>query len=335
MSTSRGIDVSSYQGVQDWKALAKGGLTFAFAKASEGQHTHDPEFGTHIAGIIAAGLVPGAYHFGWPTQDPDAEAANYVTAVHGHRVSGFLHILDLERRTDGANYKGRTAKQIQAWAHAWVAAVQAAFPHDRVGVYTSASDITASHLPSNSAFLWYPAYPSGAMSYADAEKRTPPAPSGRHPLFWQFTSTPVDRSLAYLSPADLRTWAAGDAPKPTQPDPPKEPPVAAPVPVEVSTASALRIAQQTAGFAHPTLDVDPVTKRRTDLRQRLVNAERDAAASAKGITVLTATVAALTKAVGDLHPGIDTATLVAAVEKAIADAVVDVSVTVHDSTPTA
>jgi hypothetical protein len=41
-----------------------------------------------------------------------------------------------------------------------------------------------------------------------------------------------------------------------------------------------------------------------------------------------ATIATLAKAVGDLHPGVDTATLVAAVEKAIADAVVHVSVDV-------
>ncbi|MEU4348316.1 endolysin [Streptomyces sp. NPDC023838] len=47
-----------------------------------------------------------------------------------------------------------------------------------------------------------------------------------------------------------------------------------------------------------------------------------------------AALTALTRAVGDLHSGVDTATLVAAVQKAIADAVVDVDVTVHDATPT-
>jgi GH25 family lysozyme M1 (1,4-beta-N-acetylmuramidase) len=214
MATSHGIDVSSFQGTQNWAALAAGGLTFAFAKASEGQHSRDTRFSAHMAGILAAGLVPGAYHYGWPTQSPATEAANYIAAVKPYARTGFVHILDLERRSDGANYSGRTATQIKIWAHAWIGWVQQAFPGQRVGVYTSASDIAAGHLPDNSDFLWFPAYPSGGMTYAQAEARTRPAPSGKQPLFWQFTSTPLDRSIAYLSPAALRTWAAGDTTTP-------------------------------------------------------------------------------------------------------------------------
>lgn len=208
--TSRGIDVSAYQGVQDWEGLARGGLSFAFAKASEGQHSRDARFGTHISGIIKAGLIPGAYHYGWPSQSPATEAANYVAAVRPYARRGFIHILDLERRTDGANYAGRSHAQIRAWADTWITAVTAAFPGQRVGIYTSGDDITSGHLPGNAGFLWYPAYPSGAMTYAEAEAHARPAPSGLHPLFWQFTSTPVDRSIAYLSPAALRAWALGD-----------------------------------------------------------------------------------------------------------------------------
>ncbi len=309
MPTSRGIDVSSYQGAQDWEALARGGLTFAFAKASEGQHSHDSRFATHVAGITAAGLIPGAYHYGWPSQDPDAEAANYVSAVHAHRVAGFVHVLDLERRTDGVNYGRRTAAQIKSWATAWISAVQAAFPHDRVGVYTSASDLAAGHMPGNAAFLWYPAYPSGAMSYADAQKRTPPAPSGRHPLFWQFTSTPGDRNIAYLSPADLRTWALGTTP---QEDP-------LPAPIDV--------------WAYKNKAQVKANPKLPDAYGYLQGAYAAARTLTTQVAALNATVAALTKAVGDLHSGVDTATLVAAVEKAIADAVVkvDVSVTGTDT----
>lgn len=207
MDTSHGIDVSSFQGTQNWAALAKDGLTFAFAKASEGEHSRDSQFSAHMAGILAAGLVPGAYHYGWPVQDAAVEAANYIAAVKPYARTGFVHILDLERGP--SNYGTRSAAQIRAWAMAWITHVKAAFPGQRVGVYTSGSDITAGHLPAGSDFLWFPAYPSGAMTYAQAEARTRPAPSGKQPLFWQFTSTPLDRSIAYLSPAALRTWAAG------------------------------------------------------------------------------------------------------------------------------
>lgn len=210
MATCRGIDVSTYQGTQDWATLRKDGLVFAFAKASEGQHSRDAKFDTHIAGIIKAGLIPGAYHFAWPNQDVKAEAANYVSAVRPYAKAGagFTHWLDLERYTDGRNYTGRSAAQIKAWATAWIAAVQAAFPGQRVGIYTSASDLSSGHVPAGVP-LWYPAYPWGAAAYSKAEAAAQPKPSGRAPLIWQFTSQPVDRSIAYLSEAAFRAWAAG------------------------------------------------------------------------------------------------------------------------------
>ncbi|MFE9876277.1 glycoside hydrolase family 25 protein [Streptomyces sp. NPDC005784] len=209
MATCRGIDLSVYQGAQDWKTRKAEGVVFAFAKASEGEHTHDEHFALHIKGIVEAGLVPGAYHFGWPNQDVAAEAANYIAAVRPHAGRGFVHWLDLERRSDGSNYAGVTAAGIQTYATAWIARVQAAFPGQRVGVYTSASDLAAGHAPP-AVPLWYPAYPwSGAATYTRAEAHARPSPSGRSPLFWQFTSTPLDRSICYLSESALRAWAAG------------------------------------------------------------------------------------------------------------------------------
>jgi len=208
MATCRGMDVSAYQGTQDWAALRKGGLVFAFAKASEGEHSRDAKFDTHIAGIIKAGLIPGGYHFAWPTQSAAAEAANYISAVRPYAKRGFTHWLDLERYSDGRNYGSRTAAQIKTWAAAWIAAVQAAFPGQRVGIYTSASDLTAGRVPAGVP-LWYPAYPWGAAAYSKAETAAQPKPSGRAPLIWQFTSQPVDRSIAYLSEAALRAWAGG------------------------------------------------------------------------------------------------------------------------------
>ncbi|MFB6955439.1 GH25 family lysozyme [Streptomyces sp. NPDC056309] len=214
-STCRGVDVSAYQAAQDWAKHKADGLVFAFAKASEGQKSRDSRFATHIKGIQAAGLVPGAYHFGWPNQDPAVEAANYIAAVKPYAGKGFCHWLDLERYSDGRNYKGRTAAQIKAWCAAWIAAVQKAFPGQRVGIYTSADDIAYGHVPADVP-LWYPAYPWGAAAYAKAEAAARPRPSGRAVTFWQFTSTPLDRSICYMSAADLRAWAQGTG-KPSTP----------------------------------------------------------------------------------------------------------------------
>lgn len=211
MTTCRGMDVSAYQGTQNWAALREAGLVFAFAKASEGQHSRDAAFDKHIAGIVKARLVPGAYHFAWPNQDVKAEAANYISAVkpYAKAGSGFTHWLDLERYSDGRNYSGRSAAQIRAWVAAWIAAVTAAFPGQAVGIYTSASDVTAGHVPDDVP-LWFPRYPWGAADWSRAEGQAQPVVAGRRPLIWQFTSQPVDRSIAYLSEAALRAWAGGD-----------------------------------------------------------------------------------------------------------------------------
>lgn len=217
MATCRGVDVSAYQGPQDWAAHKRDGVVFAWAKASEGQRSRDARFDAHIAAIVKAGLVPGAYHFAWPNQDAATEANNYTAAVRPYAsANDFVHWLDLERYSDGRNYAGRTDAQILEWAKTWIARVQAAFPRQRVGVYTSADDIARGHLP-DGVPLWYPAYPGTSVdTYAEAEARLQPMPSGRTPLIWQFTSDPagdgphLDLDLCYLSAAGLRAWAAGE-----------------------------------------------------------------------------------------------------------------------------
>ncbi|HEY1175630.1 MAG TPA: glycoside hydrolase family 25 protein [Phytomonospora sp.] len=256
-STSRGLDVSAYQSAQDWKAHKADGLTFAFAKATEGEKSHDARFATHIKGIQSADLVAGAYHFAWPNQSAAAEAANYIAAVKAYAGAGFLHWLDLERYSDGRNYQGRTAAQIKAYATAWIAAVKKAFPGQVVGIYTSASDIAAGHVPSGVP-LWYPAYPWGAATYARAEAATRPKPSGRTVTFWQFTSTPLDRNIAYLSPSALREWAQGDADddEPATYTPPKFPTGLAPNKAKPS-AVTLQRALKAAGYMAKTVKESP------------------------------------------------------------------------------
>ncbi|MCH5677822.1 glycoside hydrolase family 25 protein [Streptomyces gilvus] len=212
MATSRGMDVSAYQSAQDWADHRRNGVVFAFAKASEGQRSRDERFDTHIAGIIKAGLVPGAYHFAWPTQPVATEADNYISAVRPYARRGFCHWLDLERYSDGRNYGNRTATQIRTWVSRWLATVADAFPGQRVGVYTGASDVAAGHLPAGVP-LWFPRYPWGPADWSRAEDQAQPVVDGRRPLIWQFTSQPYDRSIAYLSEAGLRAWAQGETPE--------------------------------------------------------------------------------------------------------------------------
>jgi GH25 family lysozyme M1 (1,4-beta-N-acetylmuramidase) len=314
-ATSRGIDVSSYQGAQDWAALARGGLTFAFVKASEGEHTRADRYRMHMDGILSvASLLPGAYHYAHPNQDAHAEADNYVGAVRAdaERVRGFTHWLDLERAADGSNYAGRTSAQIRAWAEAWIERVQAAFPRQRVGVYTSAADIAAGRCPRNAAALWYPAYPAGPLTFTQAEQRSRPAPSGMKPLIWQFASSPTDRSIAYMTPAALAAWAGHQ-----EDDMPTAKEIAAEV---ISSLMNGKVDDPT------TSDDSQVTWRGMQWTTGM-NAGQANANTRKILAQLAAQSAAITALAGQLGKNADTAAVVAAVQEAIADAVVHVEVT--------
>lgn len=60
---AQGIDVSRYQGEIDWNKVKADGISFVFAKATEGVTYQDPTFADNVAGAKKAGLLTGAYHF--------------------------------------------------------------------------------------------------------------------------------------------------------------------------------------------------------------------------------------------------------------------------------
>ncbi|MFI0897760.1 glycoside hydrolase family 25 protein [Streptomyces sp. NPDC020983] len=308
-ATSRGIDVSSYQGTQDWAALARGGLTFAQVKASEGEHSRDEHYQMHMDGVLAVpSLLPMGYHYGWPNQDAHREADNYLGAVNDDADAhpAFSHALDLERAKGSKNYVGASDAEIRAYAEAWIDRVRAAHPRQRVGCYTSGDDIKRGHYPRNSDFLWYPAYPAGAMTYTQAEQRTRPVLGGIKALFWQFTSTPVDRSICYMTPAALRAWAGG-----TTEDT-----------MALTDDDVRRIARQVVtGAAGMHAPGDPKTD--WSLSAYVQAIYRQQAAQTAAITALAA----------QLGKGADAKTIVAAVEDAIARAVVRVEVVDGDPAP--
>src|ERR1700728_5326112 len=61
--TLQGVDVSHYDGTVNWTQVKAAGISFAFAKATESDNDIDPTFATNWAGMKAAGVVRGAYHF--------------------------------------------------------------------------------------------------------------------------------------------------------------------------------------------------------------------------------------------------------------------------------
>ena len=95
-STLRGVDVSSYQGAINWSAVRASGITFAFAKSSEGSSLVDPYFARNWAGMRAAGIVRGAYHFFHPGVSAQTQVNLVVSTVGRLEADDLPIVLDFE-----------------------------------------------------------------------------------------------------------------------------------------------------------------------------------------------------------------------------------------------
>lgn len=149
-----GLDLSGWQ--RSTPSLA--GMSFLWAKATEGLSSVDPTYAAHTAAAKAAGIVHGAYHFGHTGLDPVAQA-RYLVA---HAPDAQLYALDSE----GA------ARLTRAEAGAFIAAVKAARPGVKVGLYESLSGYDQG---AGQDFNWVAAWRSTAPSIPWT--------------FWQYTSS--------------------------------------------------------------------------------------------------------------------------------------------------
>ncbi|MCB2406368.1 glycoside hydrolase family 25 protein [Hymenobacter lucidus] len=93
--TVHGIDVSSYQGIIDWKTVAEHQVRFAFIKASEGVTLRDARFRRNWREARAAGVYRGAYHYFQPNYD-GAKQANLFTRTVPLSPGDLPPVLDVE-----------------------------------------------------------------------------------------------------------------------------------------------------------------------------------------------------------------------------------------------
>ncbi len=108
---AKGIDVSRYQGMIDWKSVKADGISFTFIKASQGQRYVDPTFITNAKGVRAAGVLLGAYHFVDATsvEAAKAEARHFAEVLE--QVGGAKG-LDLPAVMDYENNPGNLSKTL-------------------------------------------------------------------------------------------------------------------------------------------------------------------------------------------------------------------------------
>ncbi|MFT9848530.1 GH25 family lysozyme [Aneurinibacillus sp. REN35] len=100
----KGIDVSHWNGVVDWKKVAADGVKFVFLKASEGTSYVDKTFKTNAARANAAGIHVGAYHYAKfdSVAEAKAEVQHFLRTVSGVKITYPL-VLDLEENKKKAS----------------------------------------------------------------------------------------------------------------------------------------------------------------------------------------------------------------------------------------
>lgn len=288
---------------QDWASYQSAtpdttGLSFAFVKVTEGLSYINPRWAAQRDHAKANGLVWGAYHYPHMANSPQAEADYFLRQVAWQ--PGDLIVLDWEGY-DAAN--ANVSKATQAvYKEQWLRYVKGKLPHNRVGMYANIDywrNIDTTGYTSD--FLWI------ATAGRNAGDPGITAPW----MFHQYSEAGgLDRNYCHLATAaDLRAWALGTQPQEDD----------MPAPVDL--------------WAYKNPADEAAARKASGGKAGVPDAYGYLVGTYKNTAAMNATITTLAKALGDVK-GIDTAALIAAVQEAIKDAVVDVDVTVHDATPT-
>lgn len=200
----QGIDVSSYQGAVSWPQARASGITFAFARVSDGATVPDAQFAGHWRAMKSAGVIRGAYQFFRASEDPTAQAgvALSMLAGAGGREPGDLPlVMDIETAD------GESDATVRARMATWIDAVARGTGAPPL-VYTNAATSTVI----GAAFAGDPLWVAGW------DTTCPTMPGGWTAWkFWQYSSTgsvagvpaAVDLDEYNGTLADLLSFAGG------------------------------------------------------------------------------------------------------------------------------
>ena len=127
-----GIDVSSHQGVVDWRQVRAAGVVFAFARFSDGLEVIDERFAENFAGMKRAGVYRGAYQVFRASADPVAQADLLVQALRRAGRPDLPLVADVETED------GMEPAEVQARLARWLRRIERR-TRRRPIVYTSPS----------------------------------------------------------------------------------------------------------------------------------------------------------------------------------------------------
>lgn len=118
-----GPDVSSFQhpngAAISWPAVRKSGREFAIVKATEGTSYVNPWFGRDYAGVRAAALVRGSYHYAHPSR-PIAATALAQAKYYVARVGDVTAVKTLPPALDLEDTGGLSRAELVVWAQSFL-----------------------------------------------------------------------------------------------------------------------------------------------------------------------------------------------------------------------
>ena len=203
-----GIDVSSYQGNENWPRWVARGKSFAYVKATQGTSYRNPFFSSQYTDSYYAGMVRGAYHYANPAGRSGTRQARYF-AKHGGAWSRdnqtLPGALDIEYGPHGRACYGLSKKRMVRWITAFTAEYKRLTKRDAV-IYTTAD--------------WWNRCTGNTTKFSSTNPlwvarwgtRTPGTlPGGwKVATFWQYSSHRIDQNKFYSNRADLTKFANGD-----------------------------------------------------------------------------------------------------------------------------
>ncbi|BAZ24941.1 peptidoglycan binding domain-containing protein [Kalymmatonema gypsitolerans NIES-4073] len=189
VSTQHGIDVSNWNGDSiNWQKVKTSGVSFAFAKATEGGDWVDKCFAKNWEEMKEAGVIRGAYHFFRPLRDPSEQAQNYLRIVGKIEPNDLPPVLDLEhypKEVEEQWKQFQLSERIQR-VQKWLDIVESATGRKPI-IYTSWGFWT-SYMDDRQEFTKYPLW---VANFTNKPQPQVPANNwGRNGwIFWQYTET--------------------------------------------------------------------------------------------------------------------------------------------------
>lgn len=196
-----GVDVSRYQGA-DWKPREQD--KYVVIKCTEGRTIVSPTLAAQDKTARDAGLLIGYYHYLHPGNATE-QAAYFVKNLPANSESATLWC---DWEGDWSAGKHPSVED----AAEFIAAVKAARPRNRVGLYCNASDWKSTAVKAGDG-LWIAHYTDAAQPDIRQEWD-----------LWQYTDKPIDQNRSAVETLDeLRAWWSLEHPDPEPVPGPVEP----------------------------------------------------------------------------------------------------------------